>query len=314
MPILGLGTWSDPESGGREKTSQAVYDAINRGYRHIDTAFCYKVEDKVGLGIKRAIDEGIVRREELFVVTKIWVTNMRREALIAQAKGSLASLGLTYVDCLLVHFPTAIKDNGKGQHFPADDEGKGCEDDVDINTETWPAMEEVLAMGLTKSIGVSNYNCRQIQELMKVAKVPPVTNQVESTPFLPQHKLMKTCREFGITLTAYSPFGGGTERGLSKEHNDFDVRTSLFENEAIQKIAQTHGKNVSQILLKFHVQRGVIVIPKSVTRERIISNSDIFDFELTPDDMRILGSLDNGQRSVNPPEIRTCKNYPFNED
>ena len=169
-PLLGLGTYGSDESGDREKTAQAVYDAIVAGYRHIDTAYCYEVEDKVGEGIKKAIDEGIVKREDLFIVTKIWSTKLRPEKVAEQAKESLKNLGLDYVDLMLIHWPVALKDipnegaKGMLKWMPCNEDGSIAEDtEVDIHTDSWPAMEKLKEEGIAKSIGVSNYNTKQVR-------------------------------------------------------------------------------------------------------------------------------------------------------
>ena len=319
MPILGLGTYSNPKSGDREKTEQAVYDAICLGYRHIDTAWLYQVEPEVGRGAKRAIDEGIVKREDLFITTKIWATNMRKEAVLKQAKESNEKLGLGYIDLLLVHWPIPLKNTGKGGFLPVDENGKFVFDDVDIHEETWRAMEETVELGIAKSIGVSNYNVRLLKSVLEVARIKPVNNQVECTPFLPQKKLIALAKEHGVTITAYSPFGGGPrEARLDGGTNDTlqvsKIHKNLFEEEILKTLASKHNKTVSQILLRFHVERGVIVIPKTVTKSRLEENADIFDFSLSPEDLASIDTLENGQRLVEIKAMAESKYYPFDED
>ena len=322
MPILGLGTYSNPKSGDREKTEQAVYDAICLGYRHIDTAWLYQVEPEVGRGAKRAIDEGIVKREDLFITTKIWATNMRKEAVLKQAKESNEKLGLGYIDLLLVHFPVPLKDNGTG-FLPVDENGKFLFDDVDIHEETWRAMEETVDLGISKSIGVSNYNIRLLKSVLEVARIKPVTNQVESTPYLPQKKLIAFAKEHGVTITAYSPFGGGPRDatfGIKKDDVPLEfseVHKNLFKDETLNALASKHNKTVSQILLRFHVERGVIVIPKTVTKSRLEENADIFDFSLSPEDLASIATLENGKRFADLNIIAPMadsKYYPFGEE
>ena len=318
IPILGLGTYSSDKSGDREKTEQAVYDAICHGYRHIDTAYIYRVEEEVGRGAKRAINDGVVKREDLFVTTKIWLTNMDKEGVIRQAKESNEKLGLGYIDLLLVHWPFPLKETGRAlaQVFPVD-ENDQCifRDDIDINTETWSAMEETVRLGISKSIGVSNYNTRQLKSLLEVAKIKPVNNQVESTPYLPQKKLIAFAKEHGIAITAYSPFGGGvhpTEQG--GDLKPAELRVELWEEPKVKALASKYNKTVNQILLRFHIERGVIVIPKTVTKSRLVENANVFDFALTPDELASLESLENGRRLVEPKLCSGSKYYPFNED
>ena len=318
MPILGLGTYSNRKSGDREKTEQTVYDAICLGYRHIDTALLYEVEEEVGRGAKRAIDEGIVKREDLFITTKIWSTNMRKEAVLKQAKESNEKLGLGYIDLLLVHFPVPLKDNGTGL-LPVDENGKYVFDDVDIHEETWRAMEETVDLGISKSIGVSNYNIRLLKSVLEVARIKPVNNQVECTPYFRQKKLIAFAKEHGVTITAYSPFGGGPrEARLDGGTNDTlqvsKIHKNLFEEEILKTLASKHNKTVSQILLRFHVERGVIVIPKTVTKSRLEENADIFDFSLSPEDLASIDTLDTGRRLVEIEAMAHSKYYPFGEE
>jgi len=318
IPIVGLGTYGSPQSGDREKIVQAVYDAISIGVTHIDTAWIYEVEDKVGEGVRKAIADGVAKREDIFVVTKIWCTNLKKEGVTRQARESLKNLGLDYVDCLLVHWPTPLKDDGSGisdRVFQVGPDGKAFFDnDTNIYTETWPAMEEIYNQGLAKSIGVSNFNTKQIEELMKTAKVTPVTNQVECTPFLPQTKLQKVCAQHEITLTAYSPFGGSPKPQSDGTLKDQDITLALRTHPIIKELADKYGKTVYQILLKFHTSRGVIVIPKTVTKERIIQNADIFDFELADEEIKSLEALGNGGRSVIPTPLIGHQKYPFVEE
>lgn len=318
VPLLGLGTYngidSSPEE--RQKVADAVYYAIQAGYRHIDTAYIYGIEDKVGEGIKRAIEEGIVTRKDLFVVTKIWVTKFRPEKVQEQAKQSLKNLGLEYADCFLVHWPIAFKDIPlkAGQFFPENQDGSLAEDlELDIFTETWPAMEKLVTDGLAKSVGISNFNTKQVEKLMAVAKIKPVLNQVESTPYLTQEVLKKTCDKYGIVLTAFSPFGGPPMDG-GKDDNSF--KKKLWDEPIIKDLAKKYNKNVSHVLLKFHIQRGVTVVPKSVTKERIIDNGNIFDFELTEEEMTSLKALNRGGRTwdIMINFLQGCKNYPYHEE
>ena len=317
-PLLGLGTYNGIDSSPEEKqkVADATYYAIHAGYRHIDTAWIYGIEDMVGQGVKRAIDEGIVKREDLFIVTKIWVTKLRADKVAQQARESLKNLGLTYADCFLIHWPIAFKDIPLkfGQFFPENEDGTLAEDlDLDIYTETWPAMEKLVTDGLAKSIGISNFNTKQVEKLMSVCKIKPVLNQVESTPYLTQEVLKKTCDKHGIVLTAFSPFGGPPMDG-GKDDNSF--KKALWNEPVIVKLAEKYKKNVSHILLKFHVQRGVSVVPKSTTKERIIDNANIFDFELTDEEMESLKHLNKGRRTwdIMINFLKDCKNYPYLEE
>lgn len=317
FPLLGLGTYGSEASGDREKVEQAVYDAISVGYRHIDTAWVYRVEGAVGSAIKRAIEDGLVQRSDLYVVTKVWSVNFKRDQVIASARESLRNLRLDYVDLLLVHWPVAMKDDGKGSMFPTDEAGNPLIDDtIDIHGETWKAFEECVKQGLTKSIGISNYNKRQIESLFASGlEIKPVVNQVESHPLLSQKKLLDVCTKHGIVLTAYSAFGGSPKYDAAADKwYDHPVKVELMNNEFIKSLAAKYNKTVSQILLKFHTARNVAVIPKTVTKSRMIENMSIFDFDLTKDEITQLESMDKGARTVLNEKMSGSKNYPFNDE
>ena len=315
FPSVGLGTWAHEASGERDQLEQAVYDAIAAGIRHIDTAWIYKVEASVGAGVKRAIADGLVKREDLVVVTKVWVVNLTRDRLLTQAAESLASLGLEYIDVLLVHWPVPMKDNGKGEHFPKNEDGSfAIEDSVDIFTETWAAMEECVDKGITKSIGVSNFTPSQIDKLVSVARIKPVTNQIECNPLLPQEKLIAACAKHGIVVTAYQPFGGSPRPQEDGSTLPSPSRQALFESPVTKAIAERHGKTVAQVLLNFHVQRGVAVLFKSVNKARIQENLKLADFELSPQELQDLTAMKTGQRCCYMPEVLGSKYNPFSED
>ena len=242
---------------------------------------------------------------------------MTRERLLAQAKKSNEKIGLGYIDLLLIHFPIPLKITGKYSWgvFLIDDDGKPAVDnELDIHTETWPAMEETVRLGIVKSIGVSNYNTVLLRDFLKVAKIRPVTNQVECHPYIPKKKLIAFAKEHGITITAYSPFGSSPRPNEKGEFNPTEVRTLLWEDETIKKLAEKYNKTVHQILLRFHIDRGVIVIPKTVNKDRLVANADIFDFSLTPEDIASLEALENGKKNVDMPHLASSKFYPFHEE
>lgn len=315
LPAVGLGTYAWMGTGEREILPNAVYDAISVGVRHIDTAWIYMVEDKVGEGIRRAIDEGIVKREDLTVVTKIWTFNMKRDRLIGQAKLSLKNLGLDYIDILMLHWPVCTIDNGNREEWPRNSDGSfALDNETDIYQETWKAMEDLVDQGLAKSIGVSNFTPTQLETLMQTARIKPVVNQVESTPLLPQTRTLEVCNKYGIVMTAYSPFGGSPAPQRDKTFAPSNPRKQLWENPVIVSLAEKYGKTVCQILLKFHVQRGVAVVPKSVSKERIKQNLDIFDFELTQEDMDSLLNLKTGERMLLIKKLIPSRYNPYADD
>lgn len=248
MPVLGLGVYKSSEH-----TKEAVLAALEAGYRHIDTASVYGNEKAVG----DAIRESGISREEIFVTTKLWNDEMRagiqREALLR----SLEKLQMDYVDLYLLHWPVA-----------------------DCYLKSWSILEELQAEGQTKSIGVSNFQTRHLEDLMAHSQTVPAVNQIECHPYLSQEPLRRFCRERGIQVTAWAPLG----------------RANVFEDSVIAELAGAYGRTPAQIILRWEIQNGIIVIPKSVHRERIIENSNIFDFELKPEDMAKMNGLNKDRR------------------
>ncbi|KAG4079732.1 hypothetical protein HA402_014863 [Bradysia odoriphaga] len=288
MPVIGLGTWQSPH----EEVYEAVKTAIEVGYRHIDCAYCYGNEVPVGRAIKDAISEGKL-------------TFFTRERVREGLKRSLTNLGLDYLDLYLVHWPISFA-QVDDKIFPADANGLAIDGKVDY-LDTWKGMEDVLKDGLVKSIGVSNFNSEQVTRVLNNSSVKPVTNQVESHPYLAQKQLLEFFREKSIPLTAYSPLGNP-----GSAYNTNPNKKNILNDTLVTKLATKYKKTAGQILIKFQAQRGVIVIPKSVKRDRIIENIQIFDFELTADEISALENLDFGYRSCpGDPGAELLSNYPF---
>jgi len=270
MPIIGLGTYrSDPN-----EVKAAVKTALKAGYRHIDCAYMYKNEKEVGQGIKEAIQEGIVKREDIFVTTKLWNTFHRPELVAKGIEESLNNLGLDYVDLYLIHWPTAQDPNG-----PLFD---GPIEDVPI-IDTWRKMEELYKAGKAKSIGVSNFNIDRLKDLLEKAEIKPVMDQVENHPYLPQHKLVKFCHDNGLQVTAYCPLGRKTD-------------PRVLEDPIITEIAKKNNLTPAQVILSWNIQRNVIVIPKSVTPSRIEEN--LHTVELSKEDFDKINSITTRQRTI----------------
>ena len=303
IPLLGLGTWKSKPGEVYEAVKSAILDA---GYRHIDCAFVYQNEEEVGRALHEVISSGAVKREELFVTSKCWNTFHSPNLVRGAIEETLRLLKLDYVDLYLIHWPVGFKEGG--ELFPMNEAGTGCfVTDVDY-VDTWKAMEEVQAAGLARTIGVSNFNHKQIERILAVAKVKPVCNQVESHPYLVQEKLISYCKEKGITVVAYSPLGS-PDRPWAKPDDP-----SLLQEPRIVDIAQRHGKEPAQILIKFQAQRGVVVIPKSVTKSRILSNIQIFDFTLSDEEMKTIASFDRGYRFCPFAQYKEHQHYPFHEE
>jgi len=304
FPLFGLGTWKSKPG----EVTQAVKDAIDIGYRHIDCAHVYQNEKEVGEAIKAKIAEGVVKREDLYITSKLWNIFHEPERVEPALKTTLNNLGLEYVDLYLIHWPFAFKYSGD-ELFPIKSQNPLEFDGSDVDyVDTWKAMEQVNEKGLAKSIGISNFNRKQIERLLESAKIVPVTNQVECSPYLNQSKLIEFCKSKGITITAYSPLGS------PDRPNRKPTDPVLLEDPKFKEIAAKYKKTPAQIVLRYQVQRGLITIPKSVTKSRIAENFDIFDFELSADDMAHLNSFDCNGRTCGFNGNENHKYYPFHDE
>ncbi|CAL8077539.1 unnamed protein product [Orchesella dallaii] len=285
------------------EVTKAVKDAIDVGYRHIDGALAYQNENEVGDAINAKISEGVVKRDDLFVVSKLWNTFHRPDLVSVGLKKTLADLRLDYLDLYLIHWPQGYKE--EGELFPKDAEGKFLYSDVDY-VDTWKALEECVKQGLVKSIGISNFNSQQIERILSSATIKPAVLQVECHPYLNQKKLLELCKSKGITVTAYSPLGS-PDRPWAKPDDP-----KLLDDPKLVELSKKLNKSPAQIILRWQVQRGVIVIPKTVNKTRLIENIDIFDFELSQQDMDYINSMDCGGRACVLEWVKDHKHYPFN--
>ena len=254
MPWFGLGVFKVEE--GPELVN-AVKVAIKHGYRSIDTAAVYANEEGVGKGIREGLKEAGIAREDLFVTSKVWNSDLGYESTIAAYETSLKKLGLEYLDLYLIHWPV---------------EGK--------YKEAWRALETLYKEGKVKAIGVSNFQIHHLKDLLKDAEVKPMVNQVECHPRLTQKDVQAFCQDQGIQLEAWSPLMQG----------------ELLNHEGLQEIASTYGKSVAQVILRWDLQNGIVTIPKSTKEHRIVENASIFDFELTEEDMARINEMNQNLR------------------
>ncbi len=295
MPVLGLGTWkSKPDAVG----AAVEYALCEASYDHIDCASIYRNEDEIGRSLKNVFESGKRKREDVFINSKLWNTDHKRGAVKAACQATLSDLNLKYLDLYLMHWGIAIPPNENNrQHYGRLEEQLDENDYLILDKisvrETWEAMEELVSAGLVKAIGVANFTAPQLVDLLTYAKVKPAMNQIELHPYLQQTRLIEFCKSQDIVVTAYSPLGSpGNYRGSGLP--------VLVEDETIAEIAKNHGKSPAQILIRWAIQRGTVVIPKSVTPERIKENTDVFGFELSDDEMKKVAGLDRNVRFVDP--------------
>ena len=257
MPMQGFGTLQIKDA---EVCEKCVYEAIKAGVRMFDTAPAYFNEEAVGKGIAKAIAEGLVTREELFIVTKLWIQDTPKNMVRAAVMESMRKLQVQYLDLYLIHQPY-------GSYL-----------------ESWPVMEELVREGKLKNIGVCNFSKSKLEELQKTAEVKPAVNQIEIHPYYLHKELREYMAEQNIAPMAWGSLSEG-QRGI-------------FENQDFRSIAQKYGKSVAQVILRWHLQRGVPAIPKSIHTEYIRENLDILDFEITEEEMNLIESYDMGYSEI----------------
>ena len=294
MPVLGLGTWKcEPGEVGR-----AVISAIKMGYRHFDCAPIYKNEKEIGEAFAEAFAEGLVKREELWITSKLWCDKHLEAHVLPALKQTLADLHLDYLDLYLVHWPIALK---HGEIFPETGNEFLSSSEAPL-TETWAGMEACQGEGLTRHIGVSNFSPARLDALVTAAKHPPEVNQVECHPFLIQEELLSVCNRLGVILTGYCPLisGKGDEEGVP----------NLFENETIAKIAEKYSATPAQIALAWAICRGTQPIPKSTNEGRQRENLAAAEIRLSADEVAEIDALNRDFR-YNDGEIWAKGNSPY---
>ena len=283
MPLLGLGTWKSlPNEAG-----QAVEYALTEGgYRHIDCAPIYGNEEEIGESLNSVFEGKVVKREDVFITSKLWDTEHARADVRSACEATLKALQLDYLDLYLIHW--GIAEPKAGHTY--DTNGHLVTLNVPIQ-ETWEAMEELASLGLVKAIGVANFTAPLLLDLFSYAKVKPAVNQIELHPYLQQSRLVDFCQRLDMIVTAYSPLARPGYEEMSAR---------LVDEELVRKIADAYNKTPAQALLRWGVQRNTVVIPKSTHPERIKENIDIFDFELSQAEMDAIATLNRNQRLVDP--------------
>uniref|UniRef100_A0A5B6YUI0 Putative reductase 1 n=1 Tax=Davidia involucrata TaxID=16924 RepID=A0A5B6YUI0_DAVIN len=293
MPVLGLGSATFPPVGS-EVVKQAVIQAIELGYRHLDTASVYQTEPPLGEAIAEALSLGLIKsRDELFITSKLWVCDAHADLVLPALQKTLRNLMLEYLDLYLVHWPVSSKGN---YDYPTKKE-----DVIPMDYKSvWAAMEECHKLGLAKSIGVSNFSCKKLSDVLAFAKIPPAVNQVEMNPLWQQKQLIKLCKANGILVAAFSPLGAvGTSWGTNR----------VMESEVLNEIAKAKGKTVPQICLRWAYEQGVAILVKSFNKERMKQNFEIFDWELSDEETKKISEIPQSRAHLGEEFI--SENAPF---
>ncbi|GMS88835.1 hypothetical protein PENTCL1PPCAC_11010, partial [Pristionchus entomophagus] len=312
LPLFGLGTWTAMNA---EELRIALRVALDSGYRLIDTAEFYQNEHVIGEVLEEYFTAGKLRREEVFITTKLPFNSMQPEEAEASIKKQLSSLRLSYIDLYLIHVPCPMKMSGTNaimrnnlqKNFTS---GQFIHEDIE-HIDTWRTLEKYYRSGQLRALGVSNFNASQIQSLFDKAEIKPANLQVELHIYWPQHELHELCEKLKMTLTAYAPIGSPGR--LTFRPNDNWPIGSPMDDPVVEEMAKRYGKTPAEILLRHLIQRGISVIPKSTNPERVKQNIDIFDFELCTEDQKKLLGI---QKRVRLFEFRYAagnKHYPFDD-
>lgn len=298
IPSVGLGLWKIERSQAADVTETA----LKLGYRHLDSACDYGNEAEAGEGIKRALDQGVCRRDELWVTSKLWNTYHAKEHVRPALERTLADLKLDYLDLYLIHFPIAQRFVPFEERYPPEwffdpnAPNPRIESDPVPISETWGAMEDLVESGLVKRIGVCNFGCSLLRDLLSYAKIRPSVLQVESHPYLTQETLLRYCQQENIVYTAFSPLGAQSYFSLGMA----DPSESLLNHTLIHEIAAGQRRTPAQVLLRWGIQRGTAVVPKSANERRLKENLQLFDFQLSEAEMRSISRLNRNRRFNDP--------------
>ncbi|XP_069822797.1 prostaglandin F synthase 1-like [Dendropsophus ebraccatus] len=307
MPVLGFGTYA-PDTYTKEQAGEAAKVAIEVGYRHIDCAFIYGNEVQVGQAIRSKIADGTVKRKDIFYTGKLWSTNHTPERVRPALENSLKDLQLDYMDLFLIHSPVEFKPGD--DPFPKDESGKLIFHNTDIR-DTWKALEACKDAGLVRSIGVSNFNHRQLERILTMPglKYKPVCNQVECHIFLNQSKLLKFCKSHDIALVGYSVLGSSRVKEWIDQNSP-----QVLEDPVLNAVAKKLKRSPAQVAMRYLLQRGIVVLAKSFTPERIKLNFQVFDFQLSDEDMKALDGINKNLRYLSIDSWKEHPKYPYHDE
>ncbi|EPS27984.1 putative NAD(P)H-dependent D-xylose reductase xyl1 [Penicillium oxalicum] len=296
MPLVGFGLWKV----NNDTCADQVYNAIKAGYRLFDGACDYGNEVEVGQGVARAIKDGLVKREDLFLVSKLWNSFHDKEQVEPIARKQLKDLGIDYFDLYIVHFPVALEYVAPEVRYPPG--WTNAQDKVKLSNatiqETWTAMESLVEKKLARSIGVSNFSPQLLMDLLRYARIRPATLQIEHHPYLTQKSLVNYAQKEGIAVTAYSSFGPLSF--IELEMQNAKDTPKLFEHSAITSIASKHNRSPAQVLLRWATQRNIAVIPKSNDPTRLAQNLQVTDFDLDQSELESISALNQNLRFNDP--------------
>ncbi|XP_071957934.1 aldo-keto reductase family 1 member B7-like [Antedon mediterranea] len=312
IPTIGIGTFVENQyvsKGGHGEVAAAVRTGIDLGYRHIDTAWMYNSEAEVGCAVKDKIKDGTVTRQDLFIVTKLWRNFFSRDEVRNAFDRSLKELDLDYIDLYLMHCTTGLRkfSNNPRQHYPDAEDYSPYFDETDY-VDTWKEMEKLVDAGLVKSIGVSNFNIEQLERILAIARHPLAVVQIELHPYLSQSDYLQFCKQRNIVVTAYSPLARG-----GQPHVKTPKPVALNENPIITRIALKHKKTPFQVVLRYELQLVVVVIPKSTNHKHILENFQVFDFNLSKEEMEEVASLNINYRLLDQHKFKDHIHFPYND-
>ncbi|XP_072937720.1 aldo-keto reductase AKR2E4-like [Epargyreus clarus] len=296
MPAIALGTYLGFDQNGivqseNKKLRDVVLHAIDVGYRHFDTAAIYGTEEEIGEAVRMKIEEGVVKREDIFITTKLWNTEHRREQVVKALEKTVEKMRLDYIDLYLMHWPMALNEDY-------------THSDVDY-METWQGLEDVQKQGLAKSIGLSNFNEKQIKRVIKEGSVMPAALQIEVHPQIIQRELVQYAQSEGLVVMAYSPFGSLVSR------HGMQFSGPKIDDPVLSAIGEKYGKTTPQVVLRWLVDRNIVPVPKTVNYSRLKENIDIFDFKLNKEEIEEINKFNTHTRYTFPSFWQEHRHYPF---